>query len=144
MFEAAAMREGLQDSGAAERFFVALLENLEDRGPSQASFERLADAVERLPSERGRSDPNKWTVATILPFLARPNAFPFLKPQATQDVTRLVGFELMYDPAPNWRTYRRLLEFGEVLRQFLSDRGLEPRDWIDLQSFMWLVRGDRT
>jgi hypothetical protein len=46
-------------------------------------------------------------------------------------------FELNYRPEPNWLTYRCLLEFAQNLRNKLAD--LEPKDMIDVQSFLWCI-----
>ena len=138
-FKSAAMHDGLADPDASLRFFAALLGVLDEDTPSRPAFEALASAVKSLPSEPGKSSPDKWTVLTILPYLARPETLPFLKPEATKTAAQVLSFELMYEARPNWRTYRRLLELGEVLRHALEDHGLHPRDWIDLQSFMWLT-----
>jgi hypothetical protein len=46
------------------------------------------------------------------------------------------GFDFKYRSKPNWDTYSNLLEFAEVVRDDLAD--LEPRDMIDIQSFLWV------
>jgi hypothetical protein len=68
--------------------------------------------------------------------------FPFLKPEATKNAADLLGFDLMYDATPNWRTYKLLLKLGDNLASHLRANGMQPKDWIDLQSFMWVVTGD--
>ncbi len=141
-FESAALHDGLADRDASLRFFEALLGILDEETPSRPAFDALASAAQRLPAKPGGSSPSKWTVVTILPYLARPEALPFLKPEATRAAAQALSFELAYDATPNWRTYRRLLELGEVLRNALEQQGLHPRDWIDLQSFMWLTAGE--
>ena len=135
--ESAAMRDSLQSSDGARAFFTALIPLVAAPKPEQTLFEALITAAQELPFESDRSSPFKWTVTTILPFLARPDVFLFLKPAATKEAAEMLNFELMYDPTPNWRTYSLLLRLGELLKRQLDD--LHPRDWIDVQSFMWRV-----
>jgi hypothetical protein len=142
LFENAAMRDGFKDLESAGRFLRALFDLISRDAPEQEPFERLVALAQELPAKVGKSSPNKWTIVTILPFLARPRAFPFLKPEATKHAADLLGFDLMYDATPNWRTYKLLLKLGDNLAVHLRANGLHPEDWIDLQSFMWLVTGD--
>lgn len=142
IFEHAAMRDGCKDLDAAKRFLRALFDLISRDVPEEGPFEALVAAVQELPARAGKSSPNKWTVVTILPFLARPEAFPFLKPEATKHAADLLGFDLMYHATPNWRTYRLLLRLGDNLAARLRANGLKPEDWIDLQSFIWLVTDD--
>ncbi|HEV7864670.1 MAG TPA: hypothetical protein VGR20_18340, partial [Acidimicrobiia bacterium] len=60
-----------------------------------------------------------------------------LKPRVTQAAAEAYGFDFRYRPGPQWETYRSLLDFAETVRADLAD--LEPRDMIDLQSFIWVA-----
>lgn len=142
LFENVAMRDGFKDLKAAGRFLRSLFDLLSREAPEQGPFEALVAAAQELPAEAGKTSPNKWTIVTILPFLARPEVFPFLKPEATKNAADLLGFDLMYDATPNWRTYKLLLKLGDNLASHLRANGMQPKDWIDLQSFMWVVTGD--
>ena len=49
-------------------------------------------------------------------------------------------FEYIYGNAtsrPNWDTYQNLLDFADRIQQDNDD--LKPRDYIDLQSFIWVL-----
>jgi hypothetical protein len=61
-----------------------------------------------------------------------------MKPRVTRAIAELCDFELNYKPEPNWLTYKSLLEFAAMLKELLKD--LEPRDYIDVQSFIWSTR----
>ena len=50
------------------------------------------------------------------------------------------GFEFNYLSKPNWQTYQSLLDFAEQVRRETSD--LKPQDYIDLQSFIWVMGSD--
>lgn len=134
-FEQAALRDALQDTKAARRFFSTLAQFLDAPEISQRDFQPYAEAVLDLPAERGRAA--TWPVATILPFLAQPERQLFLKPEITKAAAERLGFELNYRPEPNWLTYECLLRMGEIYHQKIAELG--PRDMIDVQSFFWVV-----
>ena len=141
-FEVAALRDGLKDGKAARRFFRALFELLAAPAPDRPRFEALVTATQNLPVAEGKTNPDTWTVVTLFPFLARPDTFMFLKPDATRRAAETIRFDLRYDAHPNWLTYRRLLAFVGMLMDELNDFG--PRDYIDVQSFLWVVAGGGT
>jgi hypothetical protein len=139
VFEKAAFRDGLRSDAAARRYFEALHRILEAPEIERESFEGYLHAVDSLPSEEGKTSPAKWTVATVLPYLAQPERFMFLKPEVTQDCAARLTFDLGYSPQLNWLTYSRLLEMSRCLLEQL--RPLGARDFIDVQSFIWLIGG---
>jgi hypothetical protein len=47
------------------------------------------------------------------------------------------GFNFGYRSGPSWKTYSSLLEFAHEIRDELHD--LRPRDFIDIQSFIWVL-----
>lgn len=139
VFEKAAFRDGLRDDAAARRYFEALLGILKAPTISREAFEAYLTAVDRLPSEVGKTSPAKWTVATVLPYIAQPDRFMFLKPEVTQDCANRLTFDLNYRPQLNWLTYAKLLEMSGHLLETLRPYG--ARDFIDVQSFIWMVGG---
>jgi hypothetical protein len=136
--EAIAFSEGLSDEDAAVGYFDALLRLLES-GPAEAVFEDYSRAVAALPA-KGATSTDKWTVATILPFLAAPDRFMFVKPTIIKKAAERLAFNLHYEAQPNWNTYSAVLRMSDTFMELLSD--LAPRDFIDIQSFFW-VTGDR-
>jgi hypothetical protein len=80
-----------------------------------------------------------WPIATYLPFLWDCTNHMFLKPTVTVDFAQRVGhkFQEDYDPAINAETYESLLDLVAVTRQEIAT--LDPRDNIDIQSFIWVV-----
>jgi hypothetical protein len=81
----------------------------------------------------------KWTVVTYLPFLWRPDACMFLKPAVTRGYASRVGHSFADDYSPELEVsvYRSLLDLAAETRQHVAD--LNPRDNIDIQSFVWIV-----
>lgn len=81
----------------------------------------------------------KWTVVTYLPFLWRPEAHVFLKPTVTKDFAARVGHRFAHDYQPqlDYGVYESLLDLIRTTEDEIAD--LNPRDNIDIQSFVWVV-----
>ena len=118
------------------------------RGPNADAFVQAAarfardgtvPALRELKSELEPHDCAKWTVATYLPFLWRPEVHMYLKPQATKEFAVRVGHPLasVYEAQLDFDVYASLLDLAEQTADRLSD--LEPHDRIDIQSFIWVV-----
>ena len=109
----------------------------------QAAARFTDDATAAALSEIKRvlrpHDCAKWTVATYLPFLWRPEAHMYLKPEATKDFAVRVGhaFASVYRAQIEFDVYSSLLDLADETSNQLSD--LAPRDRIDIQSFVWVV-----
>ena len=84
---------------------------------------------------------DNWTFATYLPFLWRPETHMYLKPEVTKEYATRVGHPLasLYRPQLEFEVYASLLNLADQTAKELSD--LEPRDRIDIQSFIWVVGG---
>jgi hypothetical protein len=138
--EQIAFRDGVRDQVAARRFLSALFDLLREKHVTEAAFENYLNAILALPAFSSGDKGCTWPIATILPYLADPTRFMFLKPEVTKQAAERLAFDLNYDSHPNWRTYRKLLMMGDLLMQRLKPLG--ARDWIDVQSFIWVV-GDK-
>jgi hypothetical protein len=86
-------------------------------------------------------DNAKWTVATYLPFLWRPDSHMFLKPEVTKDFADRVGdrFASDYEARLDIAVYESLLNLASKTAAELAE--LKPRDRIDVQSFIWVIGG---
>ncbi|MDF2603050.1 hypothetical protein [Sphingomonas sp.] len=84
-------------------------------------------------------DNAKWTVATYLPFLWRPDRHIFLKPEVTRDFASRVMHPLAqdYEAGLSLPVYASLLDMAGGIRNAFAD--LQPRDLIDIQSVIWVV-----
>lgn len=137
MTESAAFSEGLRDARAAFRYLEALANVLEAEEISESIYVPYVDAVCGLPASRAKTA--KWTIATIVPFLAQPERHMFLKPEVTRNAADSLGFELNYRAEPNWLTYKCLLRMAHIYREMLAEH--KPRDFIDVQSFFYVACG---
>ncbi len=117
------------------------------RGPQADTFVRAAASF-TLGNRAALADMERilkhyenarWTVATYLPFLWRPDTHIFLKPQVTVDYAGRVGhpFSHEYRSELSLHVYDSLLDLTERTRILLRD--LKPRDNIDIQSFIWVI-----
>lgn len=135
-FELIALRDGLGEAPLAKRFFGALLEFV--KAPAdEPGFTRLATAIGNLPATTPKARVASWPVLTILPFLARPDLFMFLKPEPTVAAALRLRFDLHYDPSLNWVTYHQLMTLSSLLLEKLHPHG--ARDHIDVQSFLSVI-----
>ena len=64
----------------------------------------------------------------------------FLKPIVTRRAAEKYGHALDYASRPSWEVYESLLGFAATIRHDLAD--LQPKDMIDLQSFVWVQGSD--
>ena len=82
----------------------------------------------------------KWPVATYLPFLWQTdNPHAILRYEPTTTFAARVGHEFaaVYDPDLKPTVYHSFLDLLDTTRTAIAD--LEPRDMIDVQSFVWVV-----
>jgi hypothetical protein len=104
---------------------------------SKSDKERFYDwcvVLEALPRKRTRVV--TWPLATVFAFIALPSKHIFLKPTVTRAAAKQYDFRFQYKPRLSWDTYESLLKFGGRIHRDL--RVLNPKDMIDIQSFIWL------
>jgi hypothetical protein len=133
--EKASFEDALKNLDAARGYFAALFELVAAPSPDQSRFEALAAAVAAMPP--GTTQESGWQIATLLPFVARPDVHMLLRPRFACDVGHRLGLELAYEPQPNWSTYSALLRSAEVLLEKL--RPIGARDHVDVETFMHVV-----
>ncbi|HUQ21101.1 MAG TPA: hypothetical protein VM099_15895 [Gemmatimonadaceae bacterium] len=137
-FEKMALRDAVKSEAGARAFAEGLYDWVYSAGDDRKKFEQWCEVVAALPRRQTRV--LTWPLVTVFGFLALPEKHFFLKPMVTKLAAREYGFDFQYRSRPNWETYENLLEFAEVVRRDLSD--LDPRDMIDIQSFLWVQGSD--
>ena len=137
-FEKMALRDAVRTPAGARSAARGLYDLLHGAGRIRQRFERWCDTVASLPRRQTRV--LTWPIVTVFPFLAQPHRHIFLKPNVTRVAATQYGFDLIYQSRPNWRTYASLLEFAHLVEADLRD--LQPRDMIDVQSFLWVQGSD--
>ncbi|HEU5137603.1 MAG TPA: hypothetical protein VFU13_20840 [Steroidobacteraceae bacterium] len=137
-FEKMALRDAVKQSAGAKAFAEGLYEFLHGVGTLEHRFLQWVEVVASLPRKQTRV--LTWPLVTVFGFIAQPETHIFLKPLVTRAAARAYGFDFEYASRPNWNTYASLLEFGARVRR--DQRGLKPRDMIDVQSFIWVQGSD--
>lgn len=136
-YENAAFADALRDQQAATRFYKALFALLDSPVISEKVYQPYIDAALDLPQEEGKTKVGSWPISSLLPFIAQPERHMFLKPRNAKAAAEALDFDLQYKPLLNWHTYKSMLEMTKVC--FYEIKHLTPRDFMDVQSFMWLA-----
>jgi hypothetical protein len=137
-FEKMALRDAIRTKAGARCFSEGLYDLLHGKGTAEARFTRWVDTLAGLPRRQTRV--LTWPLATVFGFIAAPSKHFFLKPRVTQAAASEYGYDIRYVSLPNWSTYSEILAFAGTVRRDLQD--LEPRDMIDVQSFLWIQGSD--
>jgi hypothetical protein len=137
-FENMALRDALKDDLGAKVFAKALFDFIYGSGRMEQRFNEWCSAIASLPKIQSRVLTHP--VTTVFGFIANPKRHIFLKPVVTKRAAAIYGFDLRYTSKPGWETYSSVLEFADMLAHDLAD--LEPRDMIDIQSFLWVQGSD--
>ncbi len=137
-FEKMALRDAVKSPASAQVFALGLYQWLYVPGNMKQKFEVYLDMLQALPVRQTRVV--TWPVLTIFGFLADPKKHMYLKPTVTKVAAAKYKFDFMYSSKPNWEVYLSLLSFAEQVRTDTAK--LNPRDMIDLQSFIWVQGSD--
>ena len=135
--EQMAFRDGLQPLGMKRRFSEVLYSHLFAEKSLESRFVELCEFLEEIKAA-------KWTVATFFLYTMFPDRHMFIKPTVTKNAADICHFDIHYRPNLNWHTYDAVLRFSQLLKGELTKSELRPRDMIDVQSFMWCIRPDKT
>jgi len=128
--EKMALKDGLLNEELHEKFSHNLYNLLYGK-------ETIRDKFESFIFILGEMDALKWPTITYFLFIHFPEKHMFVKPTITKNAAELCGWNIYYEPKPNWKTYKAVLGLSEYLFKELGD--LNPRDMIDVQSFLWCI-----
>jgi hypothetical protein len=137
-FEKMALRDAVKSAAGARRLAEGLYAFLHGSGGSAQRFDEWCETIAALPRRQTRV--LTWPVATVFGFIAQPDRHFFLKPIVTKRAAAQYGFAFHYRSRPSWDTYSQILELAARVKHDLRD--LEPRDMIDVQSFLWVQGSD--
>ena len=137
-FEKMALRDAVKETVGSKAFALGLYDYVYGAGSLQDRFEHFSDVLARLPRKQTRV--HTWPLQTVFGFIANPEEHIFLKPRVTQVAATKYSFDFIYRSKPNWDTYKSLLDFAGQVGKDMVD--LQPKDYIDLQSFIWVMGSD--
>ncbi|HTF02664.1 MAG TPA: hypothetical protein VK826_01530 [Bacteroidia bacterium] len=134
-FEKMALRDALKFPHGARAFATGLFDYIYGADDLPDRFERFAEVVGKLPRKQTRV--LTWPLVTVFGFIGNPQEHIFLKPRVTQLAAEKYKFDFYYTSKPNWETYQSLIEFAAQVRK--DTKAYRPKDYIDLQSFIWVL-----
>jgi hypothetical protein len=134
-FEKMALRDAVKPPKGAKAFAIGLFDYVYGTDPIRERFERFTEVLSTLPRKQTRVV--TWPLQTVFGFIANPKEHIFLKPRVTMAAAEEYDFPFDYRSRPNWDTYKSLLDFAKQVKKDTAD--LKPRDYIDLQSFIWVM-----
>lgn len=137
-FEKMALRDAVKPARGAKDFAYGLYEYVYGAASLEQRFNGFSELIATLPRKQTRV--HTWSLQTVFGFIANPQEHIFLKPRVTQIAAEKYRFGFQYRSKPDWPTYKSLLDFAEQVRKDTHD--LKPQDYIDLQSFIWVMGSD--
>jgi len=137
-FEKMALRDAVKPANGAKDFAHGLYEYVYGTKSLEERFNDFSEVIASLPRKQTRV--HTWPLQTVFGFLANPQEHIVLKPRVTQVAAEKYQFDFLYRSRPNWESYKSLLDFAEQVRKDTAD--LKPQDYIDLQSFIWVMGSD--
>jgi hypothetical protein len=137
-FEKMALRDAVKPAVGAKAFANGLYDYVYGTKSLEERFNNFSEIIASLPRKQTRV--HTWPLQTVFGFIANPQEHIFLKPRVTQVAAEKYRFNFQYRSKPNWESYKSLLEFAEQVRRDTVD--LKPQDYIDLQSFIWVMGSD--
>jgi hypothetical protein len=117
-------------------FVHALGELLHGEGDYGARFERFIAAV-CISDAKGKAKKVTWPMATLLPALYRPEEYVCVKPTCFEQQAPLVGLSVSRSATLNGTNHALFLEVARATEKRLHEAGLQPRDLMDVYSFIW-------
>lgn len=130
LYEKLAFKDGLKKLNDPKLFARSVFNYLHGEGDLEPRFTSFANVLAQLEAD-------KWPIITIFRFFLFPVTDVYIKPNNLQHAAELSRFEINYKPQLNWLTYYSVMAFYQSLADSTAD--LNPRDMIDVQSFIWCI-----
>lgn len=127
-----------EESRAA--FVEALRELLHGTDEAADRFDRFVSAIKLEDGKEAAKRPT-WPVATVFAALVHPTEHICVKPTVFQKQAALLRVPLDYQPLPTSTVYARFLTMARKTEEALKAAGQEPRNLVDVASFIGLAQG---
>lgn len=124
-------------------FVEALKELLHGTHDASDRFDRFVSAI-RFEDAKGAPKRPSWPLATLFAALVHPTVHVCVKPTFFQKQAALVAVPLDYQPTPASHVYTQLLAVVRKTQDALRAAGQDPRDLVDVASFICLTHGAKT
>jgi hypothetical protein len=117
-------------------FAAALGELLHGEGPHGPRFEKFAGSI-RIWDAAGLGRKVTWPLATLLQALYAPAQHSFVKPTVFEQQAIILGLTVDRHAPVTSANYERFLEVARKTSERLVAAGHQPRDLMDVYSFIW-------
>lgn len=121
---------------------AALKDLLHGEGDYTARFDAFTQSL-KLREKSGKAKTATWPLATLLPALYHPTEQVAVKPTYFASQASLVGDELQKSQPVTGAAYQRFLDVALATRTRLEAAGQEPRDLMDVYSFIWRTHSEK-
>jgi hypothetical protein len=135
--ELTAFTAGLAADAPSRAYFAALDRVLGGEDGDTAAFTELCEAAAGVLAAGGAARTHSWPVVTVLPALARPDRFMYVKPAGARKGIDRLGLAWDYKADPNAASYAGLMAHSRTLLEALRPHGAQ--DLIDVQSFLSVI-----
>lgn len=100
-----------------------------------------AEGAQGMENALKKYGSQSWPKATYFGYLWRPAGNMFCKPEVTKDFAQRIGHEFLhvYEPEISERVYSSLMDLAD--HTLSATRSLGAEDYIDVQSFIYVVGG---
>lgn len=128
-----------------ERLAAAIVDFLHGHGDdaSRDEADRDFDRLRLALAHAGVRTPS-WQAFTAARALTRPDVHVYVRPSLLRQQAACLGDALCVARAPNPADYARVLAHAQQLRTSLAERGLTPRDLLDVHDFSALTAKPRS
>ena len=121
---------------------AGLKDLLHGTGEYAERVERFAAAL-TLKDSKGVAKKVTWPLATVFGSLFDPKQHTCVKPTAFAAQALMLGMSVQKTQALNADGYRQFLEVATRTQKLLRDAGAQPRDLVDVYTFIWRTHGDK-
>lgn len=134
-FELGGISRALKDPSARRQWIRAVALMIDEPQRLQDALTMAGDALRPFKAD-------KWTAVTYPPFLLDPDRHAYLKIEKSCDAAARIGdpFYIEYQPGLEASVYEAFMGFAGRLKAELKSLG--ATDFIDVQSFIWVIGTD--
>ena len=123
-------KQVLGDDAREKAFATRLRTLLYGSRSEDAGFEQFVSWLDNLGAA-------KWPLSTYFPWILFPDREVLVQPNSVKASADAWRQDVGYSPQVTWDGYRRIRHFCQRVRDELAE--VKPRDFIDVQFFMWVV-----
>lgn len=127
------LKEAFEKQESLRPLLMALADLLDAEKPTAELYAAYLAGFAVLGAPANRT-PLTWSIVSAIPSIARPQTHIHVRPNPLRRAASGLGFELKFQPKPNWITYERILAFAGNLKDFIKPRSGE--DMFDVLAFI--------